>query len=581
MKIALDAIDIPSDRARRKHPPGHIASVAASMASPLGQLEPITVIPNGNRFTLVKGAARIAAAKQLEWSEIEATKLPPARESFVDAHHIAATEVRAPLTQIEKWKSVVRLQEGGATLASAAAMLGLDDRQARQMNLLGRLHPVVMTQLERAADADTDSNFPTWGEIAKIANAPHDMQERAILAATKDNKNSAIAWWKVARDCTSSTEYFDRVDALFDVQKVKLTWSQDVFAEPGARGEWRTTDGKGFMAAQEAALAIEKADREKKKQAVLIAQWDARQQAVKMPKGYQQVFDGDPSDAGHKPKRGQTVILSLRPDGRVVRMLAIDVAAEKAKAKQAQKDAKAGIKPKPAPIDDADEEPDEASSPAPVADISPVTKAGRDMIAAAKTAALAAALREQLAPMGGPDSRTWRDLCALLVVAAHAENVTIGGYAGSSFPPSHHRAAGGDLVARIITPEGHVATTDEDLFSVALRLLERTLKFGAASRPANSYGANPDSGAPADWIGAYIGAGTRLGRFDTKEFLATVNAETLRAAVQSIGVKPAKTATLMRQQLTGNAPTWRPPGTTFGAPGPIPPAATHQTGEAA
>ena len=73
MKISIDAIDIPKDRARKNHAPSFIAGLAASMGSPLGQLEPITVVPNGNRFKLVKGAARIAAAKLLEWPSIEAT----------------------------------------------------------------------------------------------------------------------------------------------------------------------------------------------------------------------------------------------------------------------------------------------------------------------------------------------------------------------------------------------------------------------------------------------------------------------------------------------------------------------------
>ena len=61
---------------------------------------------------------------------------------LVDAHHIAATEVRAPLTQIEKWKSVVRSAGGRRHLCQRCRhAFGLDDRQARQMNLLGRLHP--------------------------------------------------------------------------------------------------------------------------------------------------------------------------------------------------------------------------------------------------------------------------------------------------------------------------------------------------------------------------------------------------------------------------------------------------------
>ena len=182
---------------------------------------------------------------------------------------------------------------------------------------------------------------------------------------------------------------------------------------------------------------------------MLIAQWDARQQAVKMPKGYQQVFDGDPSDAGHKPKRGQTVILSYARTVASSACWRSTSPPRRPRPSRRRRMPRRALSPSP-PDRRCGRRAGRSFLPAPVADISPVTKAGRDMIAAARPRPRRRPSRAARAD-GRPDSRTWRDLCALLVVAAHAENVTIGGYAGSSFPPPSG-AAGGDLVARIITP---------------------------------------------------------------------------------------------------------------------------------
>lgn len=567
MKIALAAIEIPKDRPRRQHAGSYIDQLALSMASPAGQTDPIVVIQNGNSYLLVKGAARVAAARKLGWEDIEATPAHDFMPEQIEAHYAAATSLRAPLPPIEQWRAIVRLQDAGHDMDQAAAILGLTSRQALQVDRLGRMHPSVIKLIEDL------EHWPNERAIRIIAAAPQDVQAKAVAAARKSGNPSI---YSVADACTPQGRA-DRVDAIFDPDKVKMTWIEDVFAQPGERGHLTTPDLANFIFAQKAQLAIEKAARERKKQEVRIIETDARTGNATLPRGFNlRTYSPDKLD---KPKKHEVVFLSVLPDGRVERFIAIDQAAEKAAAKAKEKVDKAKGKAKPTatpspadtPADDTDPAGDDDDTPpAPVADISPITKAGRDLIAAAKTEALHAALRQD-------DKLDLPDLCVLLILALHAQNVTIAGYSGSSYFPSDYRNAGADLVAQLVTPEGHISANSTQIIDAGTEALTRVLKFGAVSRPVNGYNNNPDSGAVAEWIGAWLGAEAHLKWFDTAEFLATVNAAELRNAAAAAGIKPGKTATETRRLLTTNAPTWRPPGATFGAPGPRPAAPKPDT----
>ncbi len=95
MKIAIAAIDIPKDHPRRDHASAHIDALAASMGSAAGQTDPIRVVNNGNSFILVKGLARVLAARKLGWEDIEAEPAPGFMPEQMAAHYAAATAIRA------------------------------------------------------------------------------------------------------------------------------------------------------------------------------------------------------------------------------------------------------------------------------------------------------------------------------------------------------------------------------------------------------------------------------------------------------------------------------------------------------
>lgn len=68
--IDLDRIDVPPNRLRDADP-GKVDELAVSFAE-IGQLQPIHVLPNGERFTLNIGLHRFMAARKAGWSQIEA-----------------------------------------------------------------------------------------------------------------------------------------------------------------------------------------------------------------------------------------------------------------------------------------------------------------------------------------------------------------------------------------------------------------------------------------------------------------------------------------------------------------------------
>ena len=570
MQIALEAIDFPKTSVRRQQAAVAIERMKASLSSDAGQVTPILVIANGNRFVCIDGGHRVAAAKALGWKEIWAEKAAHFAASYETLAGGVANAVRAPLEPLDEWRLMVTLQDDGRSLDAAAQALGITKRRAQQLDRLGRLDQSVIALIEDHND------MPAWHFLGQIASAPRDVQAKAARAndvvrrwTVRGVEHIEVEWYAIAKRCTKPGTRIPRSRAIFDTDKAGVVFEQDIFEQPGAMNEWTTLDVAGFMAAQKNAIEAEIEARTKKKQAAMLVDFNPSMRTMKAPRGFD-LTHGDPA----KPKKNEVVLICLQDDGHVMRETAIDAKAAreaaKARQKKAETEAKAKAppaKPGPSPMPaeptpaakvapEADD--DEEAAVAPVADINPITKAGRDMIAKAKTKALRDALR---APLALPLATPFRDLCAMLVLALHAGNVDVRGYNAG-----YKRNAGDDLVAQIVNPAGQIDPPDDmTLARVARETLARFLYVGLPSRAGMSD--NPDSGVIAEWIGNKLSASELLARFDTAEFLATVNATELRPVALANGIRPSKTAGDLRRQLTGLAPDWRPPGATFGAPG--------------
>src|SRR5262245_40291322 len=67
MWIEINLIDLPSSS--RQHDQDRINTLAQDMAKN-GQLQEIVVTPKGDRYEVVAGVGRLAAAKELQWDKI-------------------------------------------------------------------------------------------------------------------------------------------------------------------------------------------------------------------------------------------------------------------------------------------------------------------------------------------------------------------------------------------------------------------------------------------------------------------------------------------------------------------------------
>lgn len=122
--VSVDLLDVPDSTGGRLEPdPATIARLADSLAL-LGLLNPITVQANGDRYTVVAGRRRLAAAKKLGWTAIAVTHF--SGSAFNATAATAAENIaRSNLTPVEEALLLKPLVENDpAGIDGAAAALG-------------------------------------------------------------------------------------------------------------------------------------------------------------------------------------------------------------------------------------------------------------------------------------------------------------------------------------------------------------------------------------------------------------------------------------------------------------------------
>jgi ParB family chromosome partitioning protein len=527
MMIALDRIaDDPGHLRRLAPTPEQDEALVASIRA-IGVVQPVLVRPEGEGFVIVAGRRRLQAARAIGLAEIPA-EIREFHNGHAAAAEAAENMVRAAMAPLDQWRAIVALQERGFTLDQAALALGLHERLARRLDKLGRLHPAMIGAIEK-------HGIPHQRFLVTIANAPHDVQKKALP------KKGELHWGDVAQRCAVTR--IPRARAIFDVETSRVAFDEDLFAEPGSDGQFTTADVRGFLTAQRAALAEEiKAAHARKERIELV---ELNGYDVTVPKGYRVEYG-----AAIKPcsqKSGRLQLVGICPDGyrlgEVKRAIAVPVRAEKKAAAKRAGDAASDTGPAG---DNA------AAIEAPKV---PITKAGLELLARAKTQALQETLRD-----GAIVTET---LLVCFLLATHARNVQISSGARDGYGQSRYRNT--DLVARLVGPGGDLIHPDDDtLRQLAGEALARMIEVSGPD--ATSF--RPGSGAVAEWIGAALDAAAKLPRLDTPELLATINGDALRRAAEGAGIKPLKGVKALREQLAGNLPDWHPDAAQFGAPGP-------------
>jgi ParB family transcriptional regulator, chromosome partitioning protein len=486
---------------------------------------------------LVLGSRRVRAARAAGLIEIPAD-VRHMTDVEVQEAQMAENVQREAMHPVDQWRAIRELiQDHALSFEQAAGALGLDDRLMRRMEHLGRLNETLLKFCE--------IDMPSAHHLRLIAAAPAKLQ--AKVAGQKGlleerNGRQTVMWHDIANRC--AVERIPRSVAIFDPSAISIVWDEDLFAEPGAKDQYTTSDVDTFIKCQKDALHKQVAAlaKQKKRHQVALAR---DRYAITFPAGFKEVHGAKPE----RLKAHETAFHAVAPDGSILVKVAIDTKAAAAAAKKpAPAKRQAPLADKAAGAADPDDGEDDDAGDGGTAVRPPFTKVGQALIAAAKGDAVRTALEEP---------RATQCVLNLLVLALAADNVTI--YANRA------RVRFDDLIARMLAPGGNfLDVSTADSVSIAQTAIGRILNFVG---PA-AMNFNPDSGDAGEWIGTAIGAAHALPRFDTEAFLQTASLAELKRAATGAGLLATGTAANLRERLIGRAPNYRPEAADFGAPAP-------------
>lgn len=552
MLLALDQIDHNPTPLRGGDPtkvePDFVASIANQ-----GVLQPILVRQDGNRYVVVKGDRRLAAARAAGHSAIPVLVENAARGPHALAANAAATLARKPLRMTEQFRALARLQDEGLPADQAALALGMDPDHARKLERLGRLHPDLLALLAED-EAESPEDMPDWRDLGTIAGASPDAQMEAARACGFPE----CYWEDIAGALRMQRRAIPRDWAIFPHDQ--LHWQEDFFAQADSPSRFTAAEPAAFLAAQQAALAALAAKPKNRLQVVEPASAIGKMlTAGHLYSSFRWRIYAYGNDTPTKLEKNdsRTVYALVQPDGPHTGRVRWAIAVEQLGAEPGQGTPPAFQAPTAHdpdledPQDEDDEgDPGDTGHPAAAKEPEPelpLTKHGQALLAEARTQALRAALRD-------PATRySTDDLLALLLVALSANTVTIK-TAHDTYASSANMA---DLAAKLLSPEGALRHDEPglNLEHLAREALARMLSFPKPDDCCKGYGYQPDRIATA--IARITEADTHLPRLDTEAFLATVSGAELKAYAKAQGLKLSK-VTAIREALAGTAPNFRP-----------------------
>jgi ParB family transcriptional regulator, chromosome partitioning protein len=530
--IKLDINRVHPDTHNPRHVPSDMAALnrlAESMKA-LGQLQAVVVAPiiegeHAGDWRIIYGHRRLAAARQLGWSEIGADiNDNPTRVLEMQS---AENMIREPMHMVDQWRALRRIIFSGTSLTAAAAAVGVEPRKAKLLAKLGGLAEPILDYIATLPAHRTPS--PTWFNL--VASATESEQLKAWHEAAKANPSMRLDHLYSLLVVTE----INRIVAIFDVADYPdIHWDEDLFAPADAEDRFSTRDVKGFLAAQWAALELSAA-KEAKRYKVQVTTWDRVSHKEALPEGWYQSYRFN-ADQGKLSKKDDGMVFTCVAEsgtetGEIIRTYATQ-----------EKPREHGRLPTP------------QARPKPPRGA--ITKAGLNVLAKTQREAIVASLEAITEP---------QDMLAVLLVAMAGSNVKIEGlpqgvvWRQDGFESNRLT----DLVQHVVQEEepGQFNTDDgwmPRVMQAARRAIERVV-IPPAPDLFNS------SGEPALWLGALTGAWGHIGRFDTEEFLNEVDGETLRTLCGLAGLKAGKVAD-MRRELVGKLPDWRPDEARFYLP---------------
>lgn len=501
-----------------------VASLAQSM-SVIKQRQPITIRPSPTEglWYVTAGWRRTMAALSLGWSMIKAVELEVddgiGAEQLALAVSAAENMQRRAMHRVDQFRALSEMVRGGMTLEMAGDALGMTQAQARRVNKLGQISPALLDVMAEGAMPDDNS-------LRIIATAPVELQDAALAEVRRHYGPSDINWWEVAKRCQVSRIPQNR--AIFDVATAGVLFEEDLFAQPGSPDQFTTTDIRGFLAAQAAAVNERVAASKGRIVAGKCDQWGA----VVAPDGYRVTFDTVLKR--FKKDDPRKIVLAVIEEGHRLGEVAERMA--EPVAKKVRKEAR---------HDDA-----QADSTV-TRERPPISKAAQGKLAALKHDALVTALTAITeADNNFQATEVAADVLRGLLLCFAYTNVRVATgsqcYGVNSFA---YRAS------KLVNADGTVnqAIGTRELIGLARDFIADATRFHHPNQLDSS-------GEAADWVGTLFGAQDFLGRFDSEEILKGLSSDFLYQLADAHGVSSRGTVSEVRNRLIGNMPGWKPVG---------------------
>ncbi|HTZ62675.1 MAG TPA: ParB/RepB/Spo0J family partition protein [Solirubrobacteraceae bacterium] len=168
-RAALDLIDVGENA--RELDEQHVQALASSIAL-RGLIVPLLVRPQGNRFTLIAGFHRYAAARKLGLSEVEITIR---EQEGTSADSAAENVVRKQLTPLQEAHAVKHMLDEGYTLEGAATVLGWSPKLVS-----ARAKILELPQLAQRLIGEGELPLSALATVAKIAAVSPELCEAAL-----------------------------------------------------------------------------------------------------------------------------------------------------------------------------------------------------------------------------------------------------------------------------------------------------------------------------------------------------------------------------------------------------------------
>ena len=444
----------------------------------VGILQPPIVKQTSDGLEIVYGERRARGAIAIGLEAIDVL-VDDRNEADQAMAAIVENVVRAPLSPVDQWRAIDRLEQRGWTMDAISATLALPIRTIRKLKLLAKIHPPMLERFDQG-------DMPGERELRIIANAGL-AEQAAIWKKHRPRKGETAVWWQVANALNKRSMLAK--DARFDDELAKelgLAWSEDLFASADEDSRY-TTDIESFLAAQREWMTRNLPANGELLEADQYGQ-------VKLPPKAQRVWD--------KGRKTDLIGYWLNEQNGRIETIAFRMP-------EAPPKSKGGTTGSSTP------EPTRSARP-------PITRKGIELIGGMRTSALHTALQES--PLDD------HALIGLLVLALAANNVSVMQHDHADrFRNEGDRRS----IAASLVQDGSVTMDPETVRTAARRMLASVLscKVDASA-----------SGLAARYAGVVAEADQYLPTMASEEFLRCLSKPAITTAVVENGLQPGARA---------------------------------------